>query len=94
MAVKNAQIRVRASATLKKNAEAILERLGLTATQAITMFYQQIVLQRGIPFDVRIPNATTRRALDDVMAGRNVEHFDSVDAFADAAQGQASAHGA
>jgi addiction module RelB/DinJ family antitoxin len=41
--------------------ETMLERLGLTATAAITLFYRQIVRQRGLPFDLRMPNATTVR---------------------------------
>ena len=41
---------------LKKNAESILGRLGLTPSSAIQMLYSQIVLQNGIPFSVCIPS--------------------------------------
>jgi len=40
---------------LKEEAEAILDALGISTTQALTIFYQQIRLNRGIPFDVRLP---------------------------------------
>ena len=35
--------------------------MGLTTSQAITIFFRQVVLQRGLPFPVRIANAATRR---------------------------------
>lgn len=42
---------------LKDNAEAILAQLGITPSSAITMLYRQIVLQKGMPFDLRLPTA-------------------------------------
>lgn len=42
---------------LKDNAEAILAQLGITPSSAITMLYSQIVLQNGMPFDLRLPSA-------------------------------------
>lgn len=69
-----AMIRARTEPDVKEKAEAIFEKLGLNATGAINMFYKQVILQKGIPFDVRIPNATTRKAMADVKAGK-VERF-------------------
>ena len=40
---------------LKENAEEILSMLGISPTSAIQMLYSQIVLQRGMPFDLRLP---------------------------------------
>ena len=45
----------RIDAGLKENAEEILSRLGITPTSAIQMLYSQIVLQRGMPFELRLP---------------------------------------
>ena len=42
---------------LKNNAEAILAQLGITPSSAITMLYSQIVLQKGMPFELRLPSA-------------------------------------
>lgn len=78
MKTKDAQIRARAPQQLKQDAEAILAELGLTPTQAITMLYRQIVLTRGLPFEVRLPNAKTRAVMADIAAGRNVETYGSV----------------
>lgn len=42
---------------LKTNAEQILSQLGISPSGAIQMLYSQIVLTRGIPFDLRLPYA-------------------------------------
>ena len=41
--------------TLKENAESILNQLGITPSSAIQMLYSQIVLQKGMPFELRLP---------------------------------------
>jgi len=69
---KSASIHARIQPELKEEAEALLKELGLNATQAITLFYQQIRLTRGLPFVVRVPNETTRQTLDDTDAGKNL----------------------
>jgi DNA-damage-inducible protein J len=65
-------IRARVSANLKVEAESILSQIGLSASDAIRMFYRQIILYNGLPFPARIPNATTRKALRDAEAGKNL----------------------
>ena len=81
---KTKTITVRLDPSLKENVEEILDELGLTTSQAIVLFYKQVQLHRGLPFDVRIPNDTTRAALDDAAARRNLGTFDSTDGlFAD-----------
>ena len=52
---KTANLYARIEPDLKEQAEAILLSLGIPASNAITMFYRQIVLQRGLPFDVKLP---------------------------------------
>ena len=47
---------------LKANAEAILSRLGLTPNDAINVFLNQVVLQRGLPFAVKMPPMTRPEA--------------------------------
>lgn len=42
---------------LKENAEGILSQLGITPSSAIQMLYSQIVLTKGMPFDLRLPSA-------------------------------------
>jgi len=83
---KSEMIRARVEPALKHDAEAVLDKLGMTPTEAITLFYKQVTLYRGLPFPVRIPNAATRRALRDARSRKNIETFDSVAAWAKAAR--------
>ena len=62
--MKNAMIRARVSEDLKKQAEAIMEEVGINPTQAITMFYKQLVFHKGLPFEVKIPNHVTLAAME------------------------------
>ena len=80
---KSEMIRARVEPELKHKAESVLQSLGMTPTEAITLFYKQITLYRGLPFPVRIPNAATRKALRDARAGREVERLDSVSVWAE-----------
>lgn len=69
---KSAMIRARVDPTLKDEVEDVFEQLGLSASQAITLFYQQVKLNRGLPFDVRIPNVVTLRTFAETDAGENI----------------------
>jgi DNA-damage-inducible protein J len=77
--MKTAAIHSRIQPEIKAKAEGILSRLGLSPTEAIRMFYTQIALHNGLPFEVVIPNDETVEALRDSRAGRNLESFKSVD---------------
>jgi DNA-damage-inducible protein J len=79
---KTKMIRARVEPGLKHDAEAVLDKLGITPTEAITLFYKQVTLYRGLPFPVRIPNAATRKALREARSRKNIESYDSVEAWA------------
>lgn len=55
MATKSANLYARIEPEVKEQAESILETLGIPASNAINMFYKQIILNRGLPFEVKIP---------------------------------------
>ena len=55
MATKSANLYVRIEPDVKEQAESILSALGIPASNAINMFYKQIILNRGLPFEVKIP---------------------------------------
>jgi len=63
---KSAMIRARTEPGLKMDVERIFGALGLSCSEAINMFFRQVKLQRGIPFDVKLPNKTTLKAMKDV----------------------------
>ena len=52
---KTANLYARIEPDVKEQAESILSTLGISASNAINMFYKQIILQRGLPFEVKIP---------------------------------------
>lgn len=74
-----AVIHARIEPGIKNQAELILSRLGITTGEAIRMFFKQISLCKGIPFPLKIPNATTRKTLEDSRRGKNIERFSSLD---------------
>lgn len=76
---KTSSIRARIEPDLKEKAEHIFRQLGLTTTQAITLFYKQVELRKGLPFDVAIPNEITCQTFDDTDAGRNLIVCDDTD---------------
>lgn len=52
---KSANLYARIEPDIKEQAENILSALGIPASNAINMFYKQIIMHRGLPFDVKIP---------------------------------------
>ena len=76
---KTSTVRARIEPDLKNKAEQVFRNLGLTTTQAITLFYKQVELRKGLPFDVVIPNETTRRTFSDTDAGRNLVVCEDLD---------------
>jgi len=71
--MKTAIINARVKPELKAEVESILSQLGITTTQAITMFFEQVKINRGIPFELKIPNAETIEAMEEARAERDME---------------------
>jgi DNA-damage-inducible protein J len=69
---KTAMIRARITPDLKSEVEGILKKLGLTTTEAINLFFSQVKLHRGIPFEIRIPNKTTLKTLKKTDEGKEL----------------------
>ena len=74
---KSAMIRARVDPALKEEAENVFEALGLSATQAITLFYQQVKWCRGLPFELRVPNEITLKTFAETDAGENLVRSES-----------------
>lgn len=77
--MKSAAIHSRIEPEIKEKAEKILSRLGVSPTEAIRMFYTQITLRNGLPFDLIIPNKETEAALRASRDGRELERFETVE---------------
>ena len=83
---KTANLYARIEPDIKEQAEMILASLGIPASNAITMFYKQIILQRGLPFEVKLPkmpldvstmtkeelNAELQKGYDDILKGKAI----------------------
>ena len=82
---KDANVFARVDTTLKEQAESILSQLGIPMSNAINIFFNQVVLKRGLPFEVTLPAQTpiaagsltsdefyaeVKRGYDDCAAGR------------------------
>lgn len=78
MAIADSVVRARIEPALKKRATAVLADMGLSVSDAIRLLLTRVAAEEALPFDVKVPNAQTRRAMKDVRAGK-VERFDSVD---------------
>ena len=85
MATKSANLYARIEPDVKEQAERILSALGIPASNAINMFYKQIILNRGLPFEVKLPavnpvdtaeltetelNAELEKGYADMLAGK------------------------
>ena len=79
---KTETIRARVEPRLKREAEAVLKKIGLTPSEAITLFLTQVKLTKGLPFPLRVPNAETRRAIREAQERKNLETFESVSDWA------------
>lgn len=72
---KTATIRARVEPELKRQAEDLFSRLGLSVTEAITLFYKQVTLVQGLPFAVKLPNAETVEALRQARDRENLNEY-------------------
>jgi len=71
--MKTAIINARVRPELKGDVDKILSRLGITTTQAITIFFEQIKINKGIPFDLKLPNDETIEAMLDARSNSDLK---------------------
>lgn len=58
---------------IKENAKKIFKELGLTMGEAVNIFLKQVTLHKGLPFEVKIPNEDTKKAINDARKGINMQ---------------------
>ena len=59
----------------KDKAKLIFKELGITMGDAFNMFIIQVNLHKGIPFEIKIPNETTKGVIKEARQGENIEEF-------------------
>ena len=70
-------MRARINTTLKHDVEGILSNLGLTMSEAINALLNQIKPNKGLPFDVKVPNRMTRKTFEDTDKGKHLVRYDN-----------------
>lgn len=80
--VRDTNINIRVNGQLKEDAYAIFEKIGVRPSEAMRMFLTQVTMHKGLPFEVRIPNADTLAAMEEIENGAGTS-IDDVDAFFD-----------
>ncbi|MDA8162406.1 MAG: type II toxin-antitoxin system RelB/DinJ family antitoxin [Desulfobacteraceae bacterium] len=76
---KTAMITTRVDPGLKTDAEKILRKLGISTTEAINLFLSQVRLRKGLPFDVKIPNKATLKAMRDAEERRDITESENAE---------------
>ena len=79
--IKSEMIRARINPVLKNEVDNIFKELGLTTTEAIILFYNQVRLYKGLPFDVKIPNNETILAIQNMEENINITTCNTMDDF-------------
>lgn len=77
MATKSDTVRARVEPKLKRDVERILNEIGLSTSEAITLFLRQVLLNRGLPFPVRIPNEETLTAVKEARSGGKQKTYET-----------------
>ena len=85
-----AMIHARMEPELKQNVESIFRALGMTTTEAVTLFYKQVMMRRGLPFTVEVPDEELdiwqreeiKKGMEEMRAGKLVDHSDVVKRWA------------
>jgi DNA-damage-inducible protein J len=78
MSAADTYVRARIDTDTKERAADALEAMGLSISDAIRLLMLRIADERRLPFDVKVPNATTRKAIAELEAGKG-KRFASVD---------------
>jgi DNA-damage-inducible protein J len=85
-----AMIHARMEPELKQSVESIFKALGMTTTEAVTLFYKQVMMRQGLPFAVEMPDEELeswqreeiRKGIEEMKAGKVVDHSDVVKRWA------------
>ncbi len=71
-------VHVRLDEKVKARAEKALAAMGLSISDAVRVLLVRVAAEKALPFEVRVPNATTRSAIKEARRG-GLRSFGSVD---------------
>jgi DNA-damage-inducible protein J len=75
---KTATIQTRVDPEIKQNVQEILSTLNISMSEAISLYLTQITLNKGIPFEIKIPNKLTAKTLNDSGNGKELHKVSDV----------------
>ncbi len=78
---KTQTIHARVAPDLKAEVERILKKLGMNTTDAINLYFNQIKLKKGLPFEIKIPNKTTLETFKKTDKGEELTSYNSLEEF-------------
>ena len=81
MKKRSSMLHVRMDTELKRKATAALAAMGMTASEAVRLFFHRIAVDQAFPLELKVPNAETRRAMaeSEEMIGKGTARFASAD---------------
>lgn len=83
MAISNTYVRARIDASTKERAAGALEEMGLSISDAIRLLMLRVADERRLPFEVKAPNAKTRKAIAELESGKGKRFASVNDLMAD-----------
>lgn len=78
MSTADTYVRARIDSETKIRATAALEAMGLSTSDAIRLLMRRVADEQRLPFDIKVPTATTRKAVSELESGKG-KRFESVD---------------
>lgn len=80
MTIVNTYVRARIDSKTKAKAVEALAAMGLSVSDAIRLLMIKVADEQRLPFEIKVPSASSKLALAEIEAGK-VEHFDSLEDF-------------
>jgi DNA-damage-inducible protein J len=76
---KTTTVTVRLDPQVKQDVQEVLDALGITLTQAVTMYFNQISMEKALPYHPHVPNAETEKAIQDALVGKNLHTAENME---------------
>lgn len=81
MTTQSSMLHIRMNSELKEKATEALSEMGLSASEAVRLLFHRIAVDQAFPLELKVPNARTREAMDEVeqMVKDRKSRFESAD---------------
>lgn len=76
-------VRVRIDSATKRKASKALESMGLSVSEAIRLMLARVAEEKRLPFEIKVPNAATKKAIDELEQGKGIKFASVADLLDD-----------